>query len=158
MQQNLLKEVDDCGIDTGRIVFGRKMDKTEHLARIRLADLALDTRIVSGAATTSDALRVDVPVITLKGNHFSSRMSTSILQAIGLKGLIATDLEEYEKLAVHLAINREELLRINKRIRKNRKNGPLFDTLRFTRTIEKAYGMMWERFKSGQAPRTLCVT
>ena len=54
----------------------------DHLARIGLADLALDTRIVNGHTTTSDCLWVDLPVITLKGTHFPSRVSASLLKAV----------------------------------------------------------------------------
>jgi predicted O-linked N-acetylglucosamine transferase (SPINDLY family) len=56
-EQNLVKEANRYGIGPDRLVFGSKLSKPEHLSRLQLADLALDTRMVSGAATTSDALR-----------------------------------------------------------------------------------------------------
>lgn len=157
-EENLAKEAEKLGVPAKRIVFGPKMIKAQHLARLGLADLALDTRMVSGAATTSDALWAGIPVITLQGKHFSSRMSSSILNAMGLPELVAPSLEAYEKLAVRLATSREERQVIKKQLLTNRRQGPLFDTSRFTCNIEMAYKMMLERFRTGKKPDIIRVT
>ena len=78
-ESNLKKRARSRGINVARLLFAPHLPKDEHLARLRFADLALDTRIVNGAATTSDALWAGVPVLTLQGSHFASRMSSSIL-------------------------------------------------------------------------------
>jgi predicted O-linked N-acetylglucosamine transferase (SPINDLY family) len=127
------------------------------LARLRLADVALDTRIVSGAATTSDALWVGVPVITLQGSNFASSMSSSILTGIGLPELTVHSIEEYEALAVRLAHNPGERQTIRQRLMKNLSTEPLFDTPRFTRNLEKAYKEMWKIFMAGESPRQIEV-
>jgi len=156
-EKNLRQEAEARGVNPARLVFAERLSKGEHLARLRLADLALDTRIVSGAATTSDALRVGVPVITLQGGNFASRMSSSILTAIGLSELITHSLEEYEDLAVRLARDPAELQTIHWRLAKNRLTGPLFDTLRFARNLERAYKEMWDLFLAGERPRQIDV-
>jgi predicted O-linked N-acetylglucosamine transferase (SPINDLY family) len=117
--------------------------------------LALDTSIYNGHATTNDALWAGVPVITLKGSHFASRASASLLTAIGLPGLITHSLEQYEALAVHLARNPDELRGIRQRLARNRLTEPLFDTPRFAGNLEKVYKEMWEIFLAGKKPRQI---
>ena len=156
-EKNLRQEAEARGVRSSRLIFTKRLPKDEHMARLRLADLALDTRIVNGAATTSDALWVGVPVITLQGGHFASCMSSSILTAIGLSELITHSLVEYEALAVRLAQNRGELQTIRDSLAKNRLTEPLFDTPRFTRNLEKAYKEMWKLFLAGERPRQVEV-
>jgi len=127
-KENLRMEAETRGIKPSRLIFAEKLPKREHLGRLRLTDVALDTRIVNGAITTSDALWAGVPVITMQGSNFSSRMSSSILNAIGLPELITHTLEEYESLAVGLAHNPDKLQMIRQKVMKNRLTEPLFDT------------------------------
>ena len=155
--KNLRREAEARGVRPERLVFAEKLLKGEHLARLRLADLALDTRIVNGAATTSDALWAGVPVITLKGDNFASRMSSSILTGIGLSELIVHNIEEYEALAVRLAHNPGELQTVRQKLTKNLLTEPLFDTPRFTKNLERAYKGMWEIFAGGEKPRQIEV-
>jgi predicted O-linked N-acetylglucosamine transferase (SPINDLY family) len=127
------------------------------LARFKVSDLALDTRIYNGHTTTSDALWAGVPVITLEGSHFASRVSESILRAVGLPELITRDLDEYKHLAIRLANDRNQLQTISDKLAKNRSVEPLFDTPRFVRNLEKAFKKMWEIYLSGERPRQIAV-
>jgi protein O-GlcNAc transferase len=137
--RNLRKEAEFRDIDPDRLIFAPKAPKDEHLNRLQIAGLALDTRIVNGAITTSDALWSGVPVLSMQGSHFASRMSSSILSAIGLHEMVTTCLEEYEALAVRLAKFPGELMRMRKKLENNRKTKPLFDVPRFVRHLEEAY-------------------
>ena len=156
-ERNLGLEAEARGVKSDRLIFAEKLPKYEHLARLRLADMALDTRIVSGAATTSDALWVGIPVITLQGSNFASRMSSSILTGIGLSELIVHSIEEYEVLAVRLAHNPGELQTIRQKLTKNLSTEPLFDTPRFTKNLENAYKEMWKIFMAEESPRQIEV-
>ena len=156
-EKNLRREAEARGVKPDRIVFSEKLSKSEHLARLRLADVALDTRIVNGAITTSDALWAGVPVVTLQGSDFPSRMSSSILTAIGLPELIVHSIEEYESLAVRLAHNPGELQTIRQKLTENLSTEPLFDTPRFAGNLEKAYKEMWKIFIAGESPRQIKV-
>jgi protein O-GlcNAc transferase len=156
-KKNLRMEAEARGVKSDRLIFAEKLPKCEHLARLRFADVALDTRIVSGAATTSDALWVSIPVVTLLGSNFASRMSSSILTAIGLSELVVHSIEEYEALAVRLAHNPGELQTIRHKLTKNLSTEPLFDTPRFAKNLEKAYKEMWEIFMIGESPRQIEV-
>ncbi len=154
-RKNLLVFAEKKGIDENRLVFAEKIPLQEHLGRLRLADLALDTGAIGGAATTSDALWAGLPVITLLGNRFASRMSASILTAIGLKELVTNSLDEYKSLAVKLACNKDDLAGIHQKLKHNTRKTPLFDTWGFTLNLEKAYKNIWNRYLSGKKPRLL---
>jgi protein O-GlcNAc transferase len=156
-EENLTREAEAKGIRSERLIFAERLPKDEHLGRLRLADLVLDTRIYNGHTTTSDALWAGVPVIALQGSHFASRVSSSILSAMGLPDLITHSLEEYEALAVGLARNPVGLQEIRQRLAKNRLVAPLFDTPRFAKNLETAYKEMWKIFLAGEAPRGIEV-
>jgi protein O-GlcNAc transferase len=150
---HLKQEAGHRGVDPRRLVFADKLPKVEHLARLQLADLALDTRMVNGHTTTSDSLWAGVPVITLEGTHFASRVSASLLNAIGLPELIAANLGAYERLAIHLAMHSEALIRIKAKLAHNRLTQPLFDTSGFVDYLEAAYQKMGCLFREGQKPQ-----
>jgi protein O-GlcNAc transferase len=151
-EENLRREAEARGVKSERLIFAEKLPKADYLSRLRCADLVLDTRIVNGHTTTSDALWAGVPVITLQGSHFASRVSSSALSAIGLPELITHSLEEYEARAVQLAHNPAELQELRQRLARNRLVAPLFDTPRFVRNLESAYKEMWKIFLAGETP------
>ena len=156
-EKNLKRRARLSGIKGHKLIFAPHLPKDEHLARLRFADLSLDTRIVNGAATTSDALWAGVPVLTMQGGHFASRMSSSILTAVGLADLITYDIETYETLAVCLAQNPERLRNIRKKLAENRLTESLFDTARFIANLERAYERMWNIYLAGEKPRPINV-
>lgn len=144
--ENLKKEAKKAGIDPARLVFAGNLPKDEHLARIKLTDLALDTFTYNGHTTTSDCLWAGVPVITLKGNHFASRVSASLLTAISLPELITHSPKEYEALAVKLATKPYTLNAIRLKLSANRLTKPLFDTQKFTRDLESIYKKIYRDY------------
>ncbi len=153
--RNLSHEAEKRGIDSQRLVFADRLPLEEHLARLRLADLALDTRIYNGGATTSNALWVSVPVITLLGSHFVSRMSASALAAVGLEEMITSSLKAYEKLAVGLASSPDCRQALCQKLDAKRLTEPLFDTPRFVKNLEKAYRKIWQVYQRGQSPQPI---
>ena len=157
-ETNLKKEAEARGIGAERLIFIDKLPKEEHLSRLKLADLVLDTRIYNGHTTTSDALWVEVPVITLRGRHFASRVSASILKAIGMEELITENLEDYRDLAVDLAKNPLKLKTIRETISRNRLTTPLFDTPGLVNSLEQAYKLMWANHLSGNKPAPITLT
>ena len=154
-RKNLRNTASHQGVDPDRLIFAKSLPISEHLARLSLADLALDTRRVGGAATTSDALWSGLPVITLLGNRFISRMSASILSAIGLASLITNTIDEYKALAVTLAHDRQKLKDIKETLTQNITTHPLFDTLGFTLNFEKALKMIWQNHCQNDPPQLL---
>ena len=157
VEANLKYEAQSRGVDGDRLIFADSVAKDQHLARYRLADLALDTRICGGHTTTSDALWAGVPVVTMLGAHFASRVSASALSAVGIPELITHDLEEYEVLAFRLSQNPDELAGLKTKLSVNRLIEPLFDTPRFVLNLEKAYRQMWNGYLSDQTPSRIEV-
>jgi predicted O-linked N-acetylglucosamine transferase (SPINDLY family) len=155
--KKLRKEAVRRGIDPNRLIFAEKLPKSVHLDRLGPTDLGLDTRSVNGAATTSDTLWVGVPALTLHGSHFVSKMSSSILAAVGLPELITHSLKSYEDLAVELATDPVRMRAIKDRLEKNRLTEPLFDTKRFVRNLENAYEQMWQIYTAGELPGQIKV-
>jgi predicted O-linked N-acetylglucosamine transferase (SPINDLY family) len=154
-ETNLRNEAESRGIDATRLVFARRLLYSEHLARLALADIALDTYPFNGGATTSDALWMGVPVITCSGRSMAARMSGSLLHAVNLPELIAANLVDYEQLAISLATNPEQLEALRGRLRSARTASALFDTGLFRRRIESAYIAMWERYSRNEPPTTI---
>lgn len=138
-KNNLKKEAEKEGIESRRLVFSKSLPKSEHLARLKLGDLMLDARICNGHTTTSDSLWAGVPVITLKGKHFASRVSASLLTAIDLPELITNSLHEYKQLAIDLAKHPQKMKKLKEKLAKNRLTKPLFNTQKFVANLEKAY-------------------
>ncbi len=153
MTSNLRLEAQRHGINPDRLIFAPPIKLMEdHLARLRLADLFLDTFPFTAQSTSIDALWAGLPVLTRMGQSPLSRLAGSILQAMGLPELVTTSVEEYEKLAIELATQPERLTQIKQKLAQNRSSMPLFNTALYTRHIEEAYTQMYERYHSGLAP------
>jgi predicted O-linked N-acetylglucosamine transferase (SPINDLY family) len=155
---NLRREAAARNVDPKRLVVASFVAEPEdHLSRLRLADLVLDTVPYNAHASASDALWAGVPVLTCLGNAFPGRVAASLLKAIGLPELIAEDLSQYETLALELCADRTRLQGLRDRLAANRLTHPLFDTARFTKHIEAAYGTMWERYQAWLKPEHIDV-
>ncbi len=144
------------GLDPRRLVFARQLSKPLHLARLSLADLALDTRIVNGHTTTADALHAGLPVVALKGAHFASRVSASLLAAAGLSELVTGSLEDYVALAVCLAREPRRLDFFRQRLAR-RQEISLFNTRQTVSLLQQAYLKMWQRYAAGRPPASFRV-
>ena len=155
--EHLKKEAHRQGVDSARIIFATKMPLEEHLARHQLGDIFLDTLPYNAHTTASDALWAGLPVLTLIGQSFASRVAASLLNAIGLPELITTSPQEYEALAIALAKNPERLTAIKTKLANNRLTSPLFDTPLFTKDLEQIYMKMYERYQGDLAPDTIMV-
>ncbi len=157
LERNLRREAKARDIAPGRLIFAPHCPKRDHLARLALADLALDTRLYNGHTTSSDALWAGTPLVALKGRHFASRVSASLLHALGLGDLVVDSLEAYRDLALALAREPARLASLRERLAKARKSAPLFDTPRFIRDLERAYEAMQARREKSLLPHHLDI-
>jgi protein O-GlcNAc transferase len=155
--ENLKKEALKQGVDGQRLVFAERMPLPEHLARHRQADLFLDTLPYNAHTTCSDALWAGLPVLTLMGQSFASRVAASLLNAIDLPELITNTQEEYEALAIELAMNPQKLRDIKLKLARNRLTTPLFDTPLFTKNLEAAYIKMMDRYHKNLEPDHITI-
>lgn len=144
-ERNLRCEAEARGVAPERLVFADQRPQAEHLARLRQADLFLDTFNVNAHTTASDALWAGVPVVTLAGRQFAARVCASLLHAIGLPGLVTDSEHDYERLILALASEPGRLAEIRKTLAANRLSQPLFDTSRYTRNLEAAFAAVHRR-------------
>ncbi|TCJ12844.1 tetratricopeptide repeat protein [Parasulfuritortus cantonensis] len=154
-EANLRAEAVRHGIDADRLVFAERVELPEHLARHRLADLFLDTFNYNAHTTASDALWAGLPMVTCMGRSFPSRVGASLLHALDLPELVTADPAAYEALAWALASEPERLQAVRAKLQANLASAPLFDALRFTRTLESAYEAVYRRHVDGLAPADL---
>ena len=156
--RNLRREAEARAVAPDRIVFAAHLPAAEdHLARLSLAGLFLDTLPYNAHSTACDALWAGLPVLTCKGESFAGRVGASLLQAAGLPELIAGSLADYEALALNLARDSGALAAIKAKLQQGRTSCALFDTAGFTRHLEAAYIAMWERARHGLPPASFAV-
>ncbi len=151
--ENLRLKAEARNVSHSRLIFSEKAPLERHLKRLEVADLSLDTRIYNGGSTTGNALWAGVPVLTLEGGSYVSKMTASMLYAVGFGELVTRNLDEYRTTAISLGEDRTRLRRLSAKLRRDRISGRFFDTQRFVRNIEKAYQEMWERYLKGKKPR-----
>jgi predicted O-linked N-acetylglucosamine transferase (SPINDLY family) len=154
---NLLREAQARGVDPQRIVFAPGLVHSQHLERMALADLFLDSLPVNAHTTASDALWAGLPLLTCAGKAFVGRVAGSILHTIGLPELVTHSLDEYEAKALHLAQNPAELRALRDRLSRNKLTSPLFDIVRYTRNLESAYQIMFDRWRMSHSPDAISV-
>lgn len=139
---NLRRAAAAAGVAPERLVFAPRKPMSEHLARYRAADLAVDTFPYTSHTTASDALWAGCPLVTCAGETFASRVAGSILMNAGLPELVTESFEQYERRVVELAATPGKLQEVRRRLRETRDTCPLFDTPRFVRNLESAYETM----------------
>lgn len=143
-QTNLRMAAQSHGIDPVRLVFSGPRPPDQHLARLALADLALDTFPFGAHTTASDALWAGLPVITIIGETFPSRVTASMLNAVGLNELVAGSIEEYRGLALELGRNSQALASLRNKLKANRLSSHLFNTTEFAQDLEALFQRMWQ--------------
>jgi predicted O-linked N-acetylglucosamine transferase (SPINDLY family) len=154
---NLRKEAELRGISGDRLIFAKRVPPPEHLARHRCADLFIDTYPCNAHTTASDSLWAGLPLITLRGESFASRVASSLLSAAGLPELITDTQSDYESLAIELANDSIKLREYKSRLLNNLLTMPLFDTQSTTKNIESAYIEMMERYWNGLLPENITL-
>ena len=145
------------GIEPARLVFAPNLPSAKHLARHRLADLFLDTLPYNAHTTASDALWAGLPVLTQMGQAFAGRVAASLLNAVGLPELITRDAAAYEALGIALGRDPARVAALKAKLAAAIPAAPLFNTPRFTRHLESAYRMMWQRHAAGLPPEGFAV-
>ena len=139
-----------AAVESARVVFADLVPTPLHLARLRHADLMLDTFPYGAHTTASDALRMGLPVVTRTGASFASRVAASLLRTVGLPELVATDAQALEDLAVELAGDPQRLSGLRARLERQRGPSGLYDAGLFARRLEAAYTAVHERWLRGQ--------
>jgi len=155
-EANLRREAEKRGVAADRLVFAPKVARNaDHLARIRLADLFVDTLHYNAHVTAADALWAGVPVLTTPTQHFAGRVAASLVSAAGMPELAVRDLKTYVETAVRLGSERPQLTQLTHKLADSKRTAPFFDTRRTVRDLEAAYAAMWGTFRTGHGAHTI---
>lgn len=154
---NLCRTAESHQINPARLVFARKLPHAQHLARLQLADIVLDTPQCNGSSTVCDALAVGVPVLTCIGETFTQRAAASLLHAAGQNHMIARNLSHYESLALEHLQSPEKLRIARERITKARSSELFFRPQAWVRYLESGLESAWQRYGQGLAPESVEV-
>lgn len=151
---NLRREAAKRGIAPERLIFAPRSDLGAYLARLRLADLFLDTWPYNAGTTANDALLVGLPLLTCAGETLASRVAASQLRTMGAPELVTADLAAYERRAIDLARAPEQLDALRKKLEAARASSPLFDMESYTRRFEDALVAAWDDYERTSAAAT----
>jgi len=154
-EPRLLAEAARRGIGADRIVFAPAVHNSQHISRFALADIYLDAWPCNGHTTVSDALWAGVPVVTLQGRTFVSRVASSLLQAVGLPEGVTTDVHTYEAQALKLAADPALRQQWRERLVAARDTAPLFDAARYAADFGHLIEGMVARAAQGLPPEHL---
>ena len=143
---NLKKFIISQGIDSKRLIFADHLPLDKHLARLKFTDLLLDTFPYNAHTSCSDALRVGVPVITIKGRSFASRVASSLINTLDMNELITNSFDDYKDLAIKISKEKKLLDGIKNKILLNKQKSNLFKPHIYTKNLEQAYEIAYQRY------------
>jgi protein O-GlcNAc transferase len=152
--RNIRAHAQSHGVAPERILFAPDKSPAQHLARLSLADLFLDSLPYNAHTTGSDALWAGVPLITLQGRTFPGRVAAGLVHAAGLAELVTQSRDDYEALAIKLATDPAALAAVKQKLTRS---SALFDTDLFRSRIENAYEKMWRTWLAGETPKSFSV-
>ena len=157
-QSNLRREAAKHGIDGARLIFAEIVAHENHLARLCLADLALDNLHHGGGITSVDALWVGLPVLTILGDKPGARLGATLCEAAGVPDMIVGDLPSYIERAVALAQDPAQRRHLRQRLIAGRDSQPLFDNERYGRNFDNAIAAAWAHHLTGRPPQRLEIS
>ena len=154
-QANLRAEASRRGVAAHRLVFAPAVDEDAHIARLRSADLALDTLPYGSHTTGVDALWGGVPMLTCRGATFAGRVGASLLAAVDLNELVTEDAGAYREQLVELATHPDRLREYAAHLERGRKTFPLFDTRGFAGDFERLLADAYGKITAARGAREL---
>lgn len=156
-ESNLKKLAETAHVKSERIIFAPVLPLQQHISRLALADISLDTIPYNAHTTASDALWAGIPHIALQGKSFAARVSSSLLNAISMPELITHNLADYEALLQELAEKPKKLKAMREKLKSQHNASPLFDSGLFAKNLESAYRQMYQVWVEKQPKKTLII-
>lgn len=146
VQHLLLERFYRYGISPDRVKLIPWQSTGQHLEAYHQVDIALDTYPFNGCVTSLEGLWMGVPVVSLTGEKYISRVALSLLQALDMASFCAAMPEQYVAKARALAENLPALAQIRSGLRQRMRASSLCDAGRYARALDKAYRGMWRRW------------
>jgi predicted O-linked N-acetylglucosamine transferase (SPINDLY family) len=134
------------GLPIERVELLPPLARNVYLQAYSEVDVALDTFPYPGGTTTTEALWMGVPTITLDGVSMLARQGLALMCAAGMPEWVAGSVDEYVEKAVQICANPRQIVSMRKQVRSQVQGSPLFDTRRFARDFED----LLVRMASGQ--------
>ena len=138
MKQYIVEYLSKVGLDESRVIFAQRIPREAHIKRLGLSDIVLDTKTYNGHTTTTDAIQSGVPVVTVSGWHFASRVSHSILNSVGLNELVTYNLKDYTEKIDLLVNDAGQRLALCKKLKNEQAMKSFYDVKQFTKNFEEA--------------------
>ncbi|MCX8996111.1 glycosyl transferase [Rhizobiaceae bacterium BDR2-2] len=152
VDQRLRKLAEQSGVAPERLIFAPKAANPDHLARIGLADLFLDTFPYGAHSTAADAITMGTPVLTVPGKSFASRFCSSIVKAAGIPELVCKDQDDYVSRAIGFAQNPASLAAVRESLQRQRETCVLRDMPALARRLEELFWQMQGEAERGETP------
>jgi protein O-GlcNAc transferase len=144
------------GVSADRLLFARfRPSHADHLARLPLADLYLDTFPHTAHSTAAELMFQGCPLVTRTGDALASRVGASVLRAAGAGDLVTGDWTSFVQKAVELAVTPGALTHIRQRLKNARATSPLFDRDGYARALENGFTQIVARHRVGQCPASI---
>ena len=156
-KKNLLTEVSNRGIEQNRIIFSPELPYEEHLERFKFCDLYLDTFPYSAHTLANEVLSSGTPLLSIIGESFQSRVSSSLLNHLEIPELVKNNIKEYEDFAIHLANNLEELKKIKNKLNVSIKNSNVFNAKVYTKNLERAYKEVYDNYNANLMSKNINI-
>ena len=139
-KENLLYEFHERGISKDKIYFAKKTKYlSDHLLRHKLADVFVDTFFYSSHSTAILALWSGLPIVTLRGLNFASRVVPSLLDNLSMSELIANDDKEYIRIIANLYEKKNVLKNLKDKLVIQRDENKIFNSEFYVKQLEKLY-------------------
>ena len=156
-KENLIAEALKRGVNANRILFSPYVDYEDIFQRFKFCDLFLDTFPYAAHTTASEALSSGLPLLTMAGESFQSRVSSSLLKNLNLPELVTSNIDDYENFAIYLANNPKSLKEIKEKLLLSIKDSNTFNTKIYTKNLEKAYQLVYERYHQNLKPENIYI-
>jgi protein O-GlcNAc transferase len=154
-RENLKFHASKNEVDPTRLIFADFTDHVSHIKRYACMDLFLDTAPYNAHTTATDALSAGVPLLTLPGRSFASRVALSLLRTLGLEELIASDIEDYVEKAIGFSQEPQRFAAVKASLERACSSSSLFDSVRYTHDVESLFLRMVELRRAGDQPRDI---
>jgi predicted O-linked N-acetylglucosamine transferase (SPINDLY family) len=156
-EENLIKEAIKRNLNPERIIFSKRTDYNKHNMKFSDIDLFLDTFPYNGHSTASTCLQSGVPLLTIRGRYFQSRVASSLLKSLKMDELISLNVEEYENKAINIGNSNKELQRIKNKLHNSLANSKVFNSKIYTENLEKAFNEIYEKYHKKQKPENIFI-
>ncbi|MFK3779997.1 glycosyl transferase [Agrobacterium sp. NPDC089420] len=152
VNQRLRELAEKSGVAPERLVFAPKVQNPQHIARIGVADLFLDTFPYGAHSTAADAITSGLPVLTMSGKTFAARFCGSIVTAAGVPEMLCSSPEDYVARAVGFERDRQSLAEVRGSIARQRDTSVLRDIPALARRLEELFWQMQGECERGETP------